>query len=245
MGTAMTDKQNELIVRLRNLKLEGFASEIENQLSNLPVYAKLSFEDRLLSCVDIQETLNKEKRCFTLIKNAKFKDHLRLTDLTSTADYGLKDETLASLTSLNWVTKCCNVIISGSCGVGKTGLACALGYNCCSNGISVRYYRTSDLLLEMSNKLGMDKLRFMRNLQRFKVLILDDFGISKISTSESQDLFNIIDDRYKTASTVISTQLKKRAFPILLGSDTKAEAATDRLLHPAIEIELKGPSRRK
>lgn len=34
MGTAMTDKQNELIVRLRNLKLEGFASEIENQLSN-------------------------------------------------------------------------------------------------------------------------------------------------------------------------------------------------------------------
>ena len=32
MGTAMTDKQNELIVRLRNLKLEGFASEIENQL---------------------------------------------------------------------------------------------------------------------------------------------------------------------------------------------------------------------
>ena len=217
MGTAMTDKQNELIVRLRNLKLEGFASEIENQLSNLPVYAKLSFEDRLLSCVDIQETLNKEKRCFTLIKNAKFKDHLRLTDLTSTADYGLKDETLA----------------------------CALGYNCCSNGISVRYYRTSDLLLEMSNKLGMDKLRFMRNLQRFKVLILDDFGISKISTSESQDLFNIIDDRYKTASTVISTQLKKSAFPILLGSDTKAEAATDRLLHPAIEIELKGPSRRK
>lgn len=97
----------------------------------------------------------------------------------------------------------------------------------------------------MTNKLGMDKLRFMRNLQRFKVLILDDFGISKISTSESQDLFNIIDDRYKTASTVISTQLKKRAFPILLGSYTKAEAATDRLLHPAIEIELKGPSRRK
>lgn len=95
----------------------------------------------------------------------------------------------------------------------------------------------------MTNKLGMDKLRFMRNLQRFKVLILDDFGISKISTSESQDLFNIIDDRYKTASTVISTQLKKRAFPILLGSDTKA--ATDRLLHPSIEIELKGPSRRK
>lgn len=93
----------------------------------------------------------------------------------------------------------------------------------------------------MTNKLGIDKLRFMRNLQRFKVLILDDFGISKISTSESQDLFNIIDDRYKTASTVISTQLKKSAFPILLGSDT--EAATDRLLHPAIEIELKGPSR--
>lgn len=50
---------------------------------------------------------------------------------------------------------------------------------------------------------------------------------------------------HKTASTVISTQLKKSAFPILLGSDTKAEAATDRLLHPAIEIELKGHSRRK
>ena len=40
MGTAMTDKQNELIVRLRNLKLEGFASEIENQLSNCACLCK-------------------------------------------------------------------------------------------------------------------------------------------------------------------------------------------------------------
>ena len=64
----------------------------------------------------------------------------------------------------------------------------------------------------------MDKLRFMRNLQRFKVLILDDFGISKISTSESQDLFNIIDDRYKTASTVISTQVGGQA---VLGRQSK------------------------
>ena len=245
MTIAITEKQKDILVKLRaDLRLNGFAADIENQYENLAVYAGLSFEDRLLSCIEKQIQSDKERKCANLVKRAKFKDKLRLSDLTRTSEYGLSKAVLASLASLQWVTKCCNIIISGSCGVGKTGLANALGYNCCTNGISVRCYRTSDLLLEMSAKQGMEKIRFMKNLLRYQVLILDDFGIAPINSEETQDLFNLLDDRYKVAPVIVATQLKKEGLSIFLGNDTKTEAAADRLLHPSMNIELKGPSRR-
>lgn len=246
MSIAITEKQKEVLIRLRQeLRLDGFASELENQYENLSIYAGLTFEERLISCIEKQEQADKERKCANLIKRAKLRDHLRLSDLTRTSQYGLSKETLASLASLQWVTKCCNIIISGSCGVGKTGLANALAYNCCSNGISVRNYRTSDLLLELSAKQGMEKIKFMKNLQRYNVLILDDLGLAPITSEETQDLFNILDDRYRVAPVIVATQLKLEGLSIFLGNDTKAEAAADRLLHPSIHIELKGPSRRK
>ena len=98
MSIAITEKQKEVLIRLRQeLRLDGFASELENQYENLSIYAGLTFEERLISCIEKQEQADKERKCANLIKRAKLKDHLRLSDLTKTSQYGLSKETLASL----------------------------------------------------------------------------------------------------------------------------------------------------
>ena len=40
MSIAITEKQKEVLIRLRQeLRLDGFASELENQYENLSIYA--------------------------------------------------------------------------------------------------------------------------------------------------------------------------------------------------------------
>lgn len=137
---ALFENQSNLLIKLRLNKLEGFAKELENQFLNEPVFASMSIEERLLLCIEAQETYAKQRRCATLIKNAKFKDNLRMSDLTLTKEYGLTDQIKASITSLQWVNKGVNILVTGACGVGKTALINAIGYNCCNNGITVKNF---------------------------------------------------------------------------------------------------------
>lgn len=86
---ALFENQSNLLIKLRLNKLEGFAKELENQFLNEPVFASMSIEDRLLLCIEAQETYAKQRRCATLIKNAKFKDNLRMSDLTLTKELSM------------------------------------------------------------------------------------------------------------------------------------------------------------
>lgn len=43
-----------------------------------------------------------------------------------------------------------NLLITGPCGSGKTYLACAIGHNACMYEHSVRYFRLSRLMLELT-----------------------------------------------------------------------------------------------
>lgn len=58
------------------------------------------------------------------------------------------------------------------------------------------------------------------------------------------DLFNIIEDRYKTRSTIITSQLPVSKWHSYLGEPTLADAILDRLLEHVERIEVKGESMR-
>ena len=248
---ALFENQSNLLIKLRLNKLEGFAKELENQFLNEPVFASMSIEERLLLCIEAQETYAKQRRCATLIKNAKFKDNLRMSDLTLSLPSielsnfaALSAVIKASITSLQWVNKGVNILVTGACGVGKTALINAIGYNCCNNGITVKNFRTSDLFENLSQMTALGKHRFKESLKRTKVLILDDFAITPFNEEQRKDLFDIIDDRQKIGSTIIASQLKKATIQKVFGNDAKGESSYDRFINPCIEIILQGESRR-
>ena len=61
---------------------------------------------------------------------------------------------------------------------------------------------------------------------------------------QSRDLLEVLDDRYKTASTVVTTQVPVNAWHERI-ADPTAEAILDRLVHRAYHPGLKSESRRK
>ena len=62
---------------------------------------------------------------------------------------------------------------------------------------------------------------------------------------ERRDLLEILEDRYATRSTIITSQLPPAQWHDYLADATVADSICDRLLHNAHRIVLQGPSRRK
>jgi DNA replication protein DnaC len=87
--------------------------------------------------------------------------------------------------------------------------------------------------------------RLLGKLARMDVLLLDDWGLAPPQDQERRDLLEILEDRYGSRSTIVTSQLPPAQWHDHIGEPTLADAICDRLLHNAHRIVLKGPARRK
>jgi DNA replication protein DnaC len=131
-------------------------------------------------------------------------------------------------------------------GCGKSWIACAIGQQACRQGLSVKYLRMGKLIeeLRIAHADG-SYIAILSQLARNELLILDDFGIDQLSQQDQRDLLEIIEDRHKLKSTLITSQLAVKHWYDYLGEPTIADALMDRLLNHAHKLELKGSSMRK
>lgn len=236
----------QTITALRQLKLPGMAHALQNQIEQVGTYEGLAFAERLALLVE-QETLTREQRKQErLIRQACFKLSACVTDIDYQHRRNLKKATIARLAQSDWINRGQNLLITGPCGSGKTYLACALGHNACLHGDSVRYYRLSRLLLQLTqSKADGSYHQALKKLARIRVLIIDDWGLEKLATAHRNDLLEIMDDRHGQASTIVISQLPTDQWYASIGDNTLADAILDRLMHNAHRLQLTGESMRK
>ena len=153
---------------------------------------------------------------------------------------------MASLASGDWIHQAHNLVITGPTGCGKTWLACALGNQACRLGLSTRYLRLPRLFEKLRIAHGDGSYpRLMRTLAKTQLLILDDWGIQKMTPPQRNDLMEIIEERHHRRATLIASQLPTEHWHEHLGEPTLADAILDRLLHNAHRLNLTGESMRK
>ena len=87
--------------------------------------------------------------------------------------------------------------------------------------------------------------RLFRALTKAGLLILDDWGPNRFTADQRRDLLEIVEDRYQSASTLITSQLPVAQWHDVIGEPTFADAILDRIVHNAHRLELDGPSMRK
>jgi DNA replication protein DnaC len=87
--------------------------------------------------------------------------------------------------------------------------------------------------------------KLILQLAKTDLLILDDWGLEKMSLGQRNDLLEIMEDRHGLKSTLITSQLPIDQWHKTIGDNTLADAILDRLLHNAYKIKLKGESMRK
>jgi len=234
-----------LIDKVASMKLRGMLEGLQEQMEN-PQYKKLSFEERLGLLLDREWNLRQDRGLRRRLQVARFREEAVMEDLELSSKRGLERTLVLYLAEDDWIRQKLNVIITGPTGAGKTYLACALGHAACRNNLSVRYFQMSRLLqkLILSHADGSSS-KFLNSLAKAHLLIIDDWLRSPLSKTQTNDILEIIDDRYKRSSTILATQIPVAEWHERMGDPTLSDAIMDRIVHNSYRLELKGESMRK
>lgn len=231
--------------KLQTLKFTGMAAALADQIA-MPDIDELGFEERLGLLIDREITERDNRRLTSRLRRARLRHTAVLEDIDYQTPRGLDKGLIQSLASCQWVKEHLNVLITGPTGVGKTWLACALAHKACRDGYTAQYIRLTRMLRELMVAKGDGRYpKLLANLAKVDVLILDDWGLLKLSAENRRDLLEVLEDRHGTRATIATSQLPIEEWHGVIGDPTLADAILDRLVHKAYKISLRGESMRK
>ena len=172
---------NNTLAQLRELKLAGMVSAVEEQLSS-SASTTLCFEERLALMVDREVNQRSDKRRAALMKRAGLKyAQACIEDVDGRAGRGFERSAVMSLALSRWVEDGTPILVTGPTGSGKSWLACALAQYACRRGHSALYLRTPRLGEELRILHGNGGFtRWLAALARTDVLVLDDWGLAAL-----------------------------------------------------------------
>ena len=155
-------------------------------------------------------------------------------------------QTWDELCSLRFIDAGHNVMIMGPVGVGKTFMATALGHAAVRRRYTVIAERTDILLKQLrASRLDNSHDAELRKLLRVDLLILDDFALHPMDPLDTADIYELIVERHRVASTVVTSNREPIEWLAQMADALLAQSAIDRLQSAAYELILDGDSYRQ
>lgn len=240
----MIEVKPSLRTVLKRLKLSGMLSSLPDRVSyaqkaSLPPldFLELTLQDE----IDRRERKNLTGR----LERAGFEEPQTFEEFDWDAPVSFDRERVRALFTLSFLEQHQDVLFLGPVGVGKTSLACALGHSACRAGRRVLFLR-SDALLKLIHQSRADNSteRVLRSLLAPDLLILDDFGLRRLNAQQSSDFYEVIIERHRRASTIVTSNRAIEEWIPLFDEPILAQSALDRLAHNGHQIVMEGPSYR-
>lgn len=234
-----------IMEKLQAMNFYGMRKAFEDQLEMADI-GKLSFEERFGLLVDREKTEREGRRLKIRLQKAKLRHNASMEDIDFNHPRRLDRQLILSLSSCEWLKAHHNVFIMGPTGIGKSYLACAIAHKACREGYSALYLRLPKLFSELSLAKGDGRYgKLLSRFARTDLLVLDDWGLSKLNKEQQRDFLEIVEDRYEVGSTIITSQLKVSHWHEVIDDPTLADAILDRVVHNAYKMDLEGDSMRK
>lgn len=231
--------------KLSTLKLRGFLEAYQEQTKSTQ-YKDLSFDERFAMLVD-RESLKRQNNAFQKrVGKAALRSYASIEEIDYSQKRNLRKQQVLELAQPSWIENHHSLIITGPTGVGKTFLASAIGFNACKLGFFVRYLKLQDLLSELLVARHDGTLhKLNKDVSKTNLLIIDEWMREPISQPQANELLDLVDTRFRAASTIFVSQLPVQDWHAAINNPTLADALLDRIVHDAIRLELDGPSMRK
>ena len=237
---------NPTLNQMLSLGLTGMAAAWR-ELAEQPGSNELGRDEWLGLMVDREVTTRADKRIRNKLASAKLRfAEACIEDIDFTASRGLDRRNTLALAQGAWLKANENLIVTGQTGTGKSWLSCAFARQAARLDYSVLYTRVPRLFEDLAlARLDGSFPRLFAKLTRVQLLILDDFGTHALSDQQRFHLFEIVEERYRRKSTLITAQVPVAGWHDLIADNTVADAVLDRIVHNAHRIELAGDSMRK
>jgi DNA replication protein DnaC len=228
---------------MAEMKLLGMLGTFEKALSDA-TRDQISYSEFLDMLLQAEADYRQERKTGYRVKAAKFTLRPAFEDIDFTASRSISKAQIKELYSLHWLNDARPVLLIGQTGVGKTFIAQATGLHACACGKSVLYLTLTTWLenLALARSSGT-YLRYRDKLARPDVVIIDDFGMRKLSSTEAQDLCELLEEP-SINSTMFTTQLPIDHWSEVIADSVIADAIRDRLEHSALTIHITGESYR-
>lgn len=236
---------SELKQLLKALRLSSLLTTLPERVA----YAKgnhlthLEFLEMLLS----DEVERRNQGALTRRLHAAKVDHNQVLERFDwDSPVTLDRDRLKGLIGLEWLARKENVILTGPVGVGKTFLANALAHAACRHNQSVIVLKAAKMFKALYAARADNSLeRELLKLISPALLVIDDFGLERLTPEQAHDFYEIISERYERGATILTSNRHVTEWVSLFDDQILANSALDRLAHNAHQMIIEGESYRK
>ena len=234
----------DLKVVLRRLKLSRMLDTMPERLV-LARQQKMPHQDWLLLVLSDEATRRDSLAVSLRAQKAHLDPTMHLESWDTTAKVSFDRGLLNELVSLRFLDAHAHVAMVGPVGVGKTFLAHALGHIACRRGASVLAVRTDQMLKTLKHaRLDNSHEAELRRLISVDLLLLDDFAMDAMDATESRDLYDILLERYRTSSIIVTSNRGPEEWLATFADPVRAQSAIDRFTSNAYDLVIEGESYR-
>jgi len=233
-------RASELQTKLKTLRLGGMLQTLDVRRQQAEDQ-RLGHIEFLAVLLDDEIDRRQSKMLAQRLHRARFEEQKTLEEFDWSFNPQLPAEQLRNLATCSFVERRESVLLCGPVGVGKTHAAQALGHAACRAGYTVLFIKTTALLRDLAGGRadGSWEPRLRKYLQS-DVLILDDFGMREFSPSQAEDLYELICERYRSGSMIVTSNRRPRDWYGLFPNAVLAESALDRLVNSAHHVVFRG-----
>ena len=142
----------------------------------------------------------------------------------------------------DFASKNAGLVLWGDVGTGKTFFAACIANALVEQNVSVKMTNFSTILNDLFAE--SDKNKYLDRLNKHSLLIIDDLGIERGTEYALEQVYNVIDTRYKSGKPLIVTTnltLDELKFP----TDIPHKRIYDRVLGMCVPVMFNGMNFRK
>ena len=138
------------------------------------------------------------------------------------------------------------LLLYGKVGTGKSFFAGCIANALLDQGVPVLMTNFSKILNSLSAMFNEDRNEYIESLNRYSLLILDDLGIQRNTEYAMEQVFNVIDSRYRSGRPmIITTNLSWQELSAAERNDLAHQRIYDRILEVCQPVYFGGKNMRQ
>lgn len=224
---------DELLERARQLKFYGMIAHWDEIKHSIWVKELIVWEEN-----------ERAKRSLdSRLKAAKFPRFKQMVDFDWSWPKKYDRALVEEILRLDFIKDTSNIIFSGANGVGKSTIACNIGYQSVMKGYSVLFTTAGNMLNDLASQDGDNALR--RRLKYYtkpQLLIIDEVGYLSYGNRHADLLFEIVSRRYQEKPSIITTNRPFSEWRELFPNASCVVSLIDRLVHNSEIVSIEADS---
>ena len=159
-------------------------------------------------------------------------------------DSSIPAATQNALTTLEWIGRKANLVVSGPSGTGKSHFTEGLAHAAIENDLRAAWFTLETLETTLARtKIDGSMAKTVARICRADLIVIDDVGLLPVAADAAEAFYRIIDAAYERRSIAVTSNIHPSGFDTIMPK-TIATAGIDRLMHHAHFVQTQGDSHR-